>query len=85
MHYYITIPKLDNNPVYSYAIFAARYLELTGENVQDSKPETVNGLLYFGSNKLTPEIMATLKTEFPMIRIENDFNQLRVGLKNADE
>lgn len=72
MTLYVQMPIAPNNPVYSYEDFKARYLELTGEKVQDNPLVNLQQTHYLvGSSRLTQAIADQLVSEFPPVTITN--------------
>ena len=72
MTLFIKMPILADNPVYSFEDFKARYLELTGEKIQNDPLENDQETHYLvGSSRLTQEIADQLISEFPMVTIAN--------------
>ena len=63
---------MPDNPVYSFEDFKARYLELTGEKIQDYPLVNEQETHYLvGSSRLTQEIADQLVSEFPPVTITN--------------
>lgn len=74
MTIFVQMPININTPVYSLAKFKARYLELTGESVQDNPPQNAQGTHYIiGSSRLTQVHADQLANEFPQVIISNAF------------
>lgn len=62
----------QSNPNYSYSSFKERYVELTGEKIQDTpltNEQETHHLV--GSSRLTQEVADQLSSEFPMVTISN--------------
>ena len=71
---YLKMPIAPNNSVYLFEDFKARYLELTGENIQDAPLTNEQETHYMvGSSRLTQEDADTLASEFPMVNITNSW------------
>jgi len=69
---YLRMPITPDNPVYSFEDFKVRYLELTGENIQQSPLTNTQETHYMtGSSRLTQAIADQLDSEFPMVIISN--------------
>lgn len=72
MTLYLKMPIAPDTPVYSFEDFKARYLELTGEKIQDSPLENEQETHYLvGSSRLTQEKADQLTSEFPPVTIVN--------------
>lgn len=65
--------KMPQAPGLDYGIFRARYLELTGEKIQDTPLENEQGTHYLvGSSRLSQAIADQLVSEFPAVTIGQD-------------
>lgn len=74
MTLFIQMPIAPDNPIYDFDSFKARYLELTGEKVQDNPLTNEQETHYLvGSWRLTQTLADQLTTEFPMVTIVNAF------------
>lgn len=72
MTLFIKMPIAPDTPVYSFEDFKARYLELTGEKIQDNPLENEQETHYLvGSWRLTQTIADQLVSEFPPVTIAN--------------